>query len=174
MPEPTRGDAELKILILFALRKLALPAPIETVAELAMRAPGFMTFTYFDVTTCVDSLVKTGHLAQNSGEYTITEKGVRVGEETESDVPFSVRRHTEQAAIELRQRAERARLIKTSRTIRRRGGYTVELTISDGKDEALHLRLPAADEQHAEKTERALAARAEDVFAAVMKTLFIS
>jgi hypothetical protein len=166
-----RDDADLKILILFALRKLGLPAELGTVAELAMCAPGLGTVTYFDVASCADSLVKTGHLTLSGGEYALTEKGRRNGEATENDLAFSIRQHTESLALEMRTRAERHGLIKTSRTIRRRGGYSVELSMSDGKNEVMFLRLTAANETRAEKIERAFIERAERVFGVVISEL---
>ncbi|MDR2420611.1 MAG: DUF4364 family protein [Oscillospiraceae bacterium] len=171
MPGLIRDDADLKILILFALRKLGLGAELETIAELAMCAPGLKTVTYFDVASCVGSLVETGHLSLSGGEYSLTEKGIRNGEATEDDVPFSVRRHTERAALEARARAERRRLIKTSRTIRRNGGYAVELSMSDGKNETLFLRVAASSEERAEKMERAFSERAGRVFDAIISEL---
>jgi hypothetical protein len=171
MPGLIRDEADLKILILFALRKLGLPAELGTVAELAMCAPGVGTVTYFDVASCADSLVKTGHLTLSGGEYALTEKGRRNGEATENDLAFSVRLHTESLALEMRARAERRSLITTSRTIRRRGGYAVELSISDGKNEVMLLRLTAASEKQAEKIESAFLERAERVFGAVVTEL---
>jgi hypothetical protein len=171
MPGLIRDEVDLKILILFALRKLGLPAELGTVAELAMCSPGLGTVTYFDVASCVDSLVKTEHLTLSGGEYTLTEKGRRNGEATERDLPFSVRQHTERLALEMRARAERRSLIKTSRTIRRSGGYAVELSMSDGKNEVLFLRLTAAGEEQAEKIERAFLERAESVFGSIITVL---
>ncbi|MDR1064929.1 MAG: DUF4364 family protein [Oscillospiraceae bacterium] len=171
MPGLISGESDLMILILFALRKLGFPATLETIAELTMSAPGLRSVTYFDVASCADSLVKTGHLELSGEEFSLTERGIRNGEATETDIPFSVRQHTESSALEERAKSERRSLIKTSRAIRRDGGYSVELSLSDGKNEILFLRVAAASEAQAEKTERTFLERAERVFGAIIGEL---
>ncbi|MDR0839163.1 MAG: DUF4364 family protein [Oscillospiraceae bacterium] len=171
MPGLIRNDTDLKVLILFIARKLGRPVTLAALTELATGAPGTGALTYFDVASCADSLVKTGHLGLEGGEYAVTEKGVRNGEITEADVPYSVRRHAERAALELRAKLERDELVRTSRTILRRGGYSAEMSLSDGRDEVMLLRVTAASEEQAKKIENAFRERAESVFGAIMREL---
>lgn len=165
-----RDDTELKILILFAMRKLGMAAPIETITELSTGAPG-TDITYFDVAGCLASLVETEHLTLESGEYAITEKGIRNGEITEADIPYSVRRHAEREALRVRTLLVRDELVQTSRTILRRGGYEVEMRLSDGQDEVMRLCVIAASEKQATTIENAFREKAEGVFNTVMREL---
>ena len=165
-----QDETELKVLILFAMRKLELAAPIGIIAELTMGVPG-TDITYFDVVSCLNSLVDTEHVSLNIDLYEITEKGIRNGEITEDDIPYSVRLHAERAALETKARVLRSELIKTSRTIMRRGGYEVELSLSDGGDEIMRLKIIAANEAQAEEMEQAFKDRAEKIFSTLMEEL---
>jgi hypothetical protein len=171
MPGLIDGGADLMVLVLFALRKLGGGAATETVLELCTAAPGTGTITYFDVSSALNALADTGHLTFADGLFTITEKGARNGELTEGDIPYSVRFHTESAANARSRAAKRAELLHTSRTILRRGGYAVELSLSDGREEVMFLRVTAANEKQAEAIENAFRDKAESIFGSIMEKL---
>ena len=165
------SGSDVLILVLFALRKLEVSAATETIFELVTAAPGTSVITYFDITSALGTLVSTEHLTLTDGMYSITPKGVRNGALLEEDLPASVLQHTEAAASELRRATKRAQLIRTSKTILRRGGYAVELSLSDGRDEVMFLRVTAAGREQAEELEKAFREKAERVFGAVMEEL---
>jgi len=165
------GGAELLVLILFALQKVGAGAATETVFELVTAAPGTDTITYFEVSSALNSLVATAHVALTDGLYKITEKGARNLELTEGDLPYSVRHHTENAATPLRTQALRRELIRTSRTIMRRGSYMLELSLSDGREELMSLRVLAANLAQAEAIEQNFRDRAESIFGTIMDAL---
>lgn len=170
MPGLIEDSTDLKILILFALRKLGLPATIDVVTEMTVGLPG-TNITYFDVAAALGALVDTEHLTLELAKYELTEKGIRNGEVTESDVPYSLRRHTERFAYELRSKMMREKLVRTSRTIMRSGGYEVEMKLSDGEQEVLFLRVIAVNEKQAEQIEDAFRERAEGIFTVIMDEL---
>ncbi|MDR0905077.1 MAG: DUF4364 family protein [Oscillospiraceae bacterium] len=165
------SGTDLIVLILFALRKLGGGAATETILELCTAAPGTDSITYFDVSSALNSLIETEHLTLADGLYTITEKGARNGELTEGDIPYSVRFHTETAATERSRAAKRAELLRTSRTILRRGGYAVELSLSDGREEVMFLRVTAANGEQATAIENAFRDKAESIFGSIMGKL---
>lgn len=165
------GGAELRILVLFALRKLTFGVTAETAYELVTAAPGTGSLTYFETLSALNSLVETEHLTLDGSLYAITKKGITNGEVAQTDIPYSVRNHTEAAALELLAAHKRAELIRTSKTITRRGSYSVELSLSDGREEVLFLRMAAATRDQAEQLESALRDRAEVVFNAIMREL---
>ena len=170
MPGLIEDSTDLKILILFAMRRLGLPATIDAVTEMTVGLPGTVV-SYFDVAAALGALVDTEHLTLEFAKYELTEKGIRNGEVTESDVPYSLRRHSERIALELRSKMMREKLIRTSRTIMRSGGYEVEMKLSDGTNEVLLLRVMAINEKQAEQIEEAFSARAESVFSVIMNEL---
>ena len=165
------SGSDILVLVLFALRKLKVGATAETVFELVTAAPGTSAITYFDVSSVLSTLVATEHLTLADGLYTITEKGERNGVLTEGDLAPSVRLHTETAAAVLRNATKRAELIRTSKTILRRGGYAVELALLDGREEVMFLRVTAASREQAEALEKSFRDKAERVFGAVMDEL---
>jgi len=165
------SGAELRILVLFALKKLTFGVTTETTYELVTAAPGTESLTYFEVSSALNSLLETEHLTLNGGLYAITRKGIRNGEATQTEIPYSVRNHTEDAANKLLAAHKRAELIRTSKTIMRRGGYAVELSLSDGREEVMFLRMAAATRDQAEKLEVALRDKAEGVFNTIMREL---
>jgi hypothetical protein len=170
MPGLIEDSTDMKILILFAMRKLGMPATIEAVTEMTVGLPGTMV-SYFDVAAALGALVDTEHLTLELAKYELTKKGIRNGEITEEDVPYSLRRHSERIAIELRSRMMREKLIRTSRTIMRSGGYEVEMKMSDGKNDVLFLRVMAINEKQAQQVEDAFSERAESVFTTIMNAL---
>lgn len=170
VPGLIEDSTDLKILLLFAMRKLGMPATIEEIADLTVGLPG-TNITYFDVAAALGALADTEHLTLELAKYELTEKGVRNGEVTESDVPYSLRRHTESRALELRSKLQRLQLVRTSRTIMRSGGYEVEMKLSDGESEVLLLRVLAVNEQQAKQLEENFRERAERVFTVIMDEL---
>ena len=159
---------EIKILILFILRRLAEPVSLETLTELTMSDDGI---GYFDYVECVADLVRTEHISYNNGKYAITEKGMRNGEITESSLPFTVRRYTENAVYLLNLKENRHTMIKTAHTTKPEGGCTVTLSLSDGIGVVFAMELYAADEQHALALEDGFRKQAENVHNMIIKTL---
>lgn len=165
------ADTDLKVLLLFIMRKLGKSATLDELVDLSTNLPGTSEITYFDVASNVDSLVQTEHLTHELDEYTLTKKGIRNGEITEDGVTYSVRVHAERAAVELRNKRARQELVRTSRMITRRGGFTTELTLLDGRDEVMSLRLNTVSEEQSARLEAAFSERAEILFAKIMEEL---
>ena len=159
---------DIKILILFILNRLSDPVDMDTLAELTLLDSGI---GYFDLAECVASLTATGHITLDGGKYSITEKGRRNGEITESSLPYSVRIKAEQTAAQIRKRTRRESMIRTSRTIRRGGGYDVTLTLSDGIGEIMHTVLFATDEKQAAALENGFREKAETVYNQLVKSI---
>lgn len=170
MPGLIEDSTDLKILILFAMRKLGMPASIDVITDMTVGLPG-TDISYFDVAAALGALVDTGHLTLELAKYELTEKGIRNGEVTEGDVTYSLRRHSERSALRLRSKMMREKLVRTSRSIMRSGGYEVEMKLSDGTQEILLLRVIAANERQAEQIEEAFSDRAESVFSVIMNEL---
>ncbi|MDR3209195.1 MAG: DUF4364 family protein, partial [Oscillospiraceae bacterium] len=143
-----QDSTDIKILLLFILNRMPEPTDTDTLLELAQCDGGI---TYFDVADCLASLVRTGHVSLDAGQYAILDKGRRDGGITENSLPRSVRVRVERAVLGCVLRLRRDKMIATSRTIRRRGGYSVELTLSEAGDELMQLRLYAVNQARAEE-----------------------
>ncbi len=159
---------DIKILILFVLRRLSEPVTLDKLAELTLCDGGI---SYFDFAECVDELITTGHIEADGDSYTITEKGIRNGSITENGLPYSVRVKAEKSATAANAQLRRQSMITTSRSIRRGGGYSVDLSLSDGMGEILSLELYAANEAQAIDIEKGFRERAESVFNVIIEEL---
>ena len=156
---------DIKILILFILRRLSEPAPFELLTELTMCDDGI---SYFDYVDCLADLTKTEHIKVENNSYTISEKGKRNGEITESSLPYTVRRKAENSVFLLRGKQNRNAMIKTSHCAKEEGGYSVMLTLSDGIGDIFSIELFAADEKHALAMEKGFRKNAENIFNAMV------
>ena len=156
---------EIKVLILFIMRRLQEPVTFDALTELAMCDDGI---SYFDFSESVAELVGTEHLRFENDKYSITQKGVRNGEITESSLPYSVRAKAESRASELRATLNRDSLIKTSRVCEPEGACTVNLSLSDGVGDIVKMELFAANEKQAQALESGFRKNAENIYNALI------
>ena len=159
---------DIKILILFILRRLSEPVTFEKLSELTLFDEGI---SYFDFAECVTELIETGHITTDGHTYFITEKGITNSEITENSIPFSVRLKAEKNAQDARVAQSRQSLITACHTIRRKGGYTVELDMSDGISDLIELRLFAASEAQAVALEKGFEKKAEAIYNDIIKLI---
>ena len=152
---------DIKILILFIMRRLSAPIPIDTLAELTLCDDGI---SYFDFTECIEELVSTEHIAIANNLYTITDKGIRNGETTETNLPFSVRQNASNAVATVRSSQHRDSMIKTLHKVNDDGSCTAILTMSDGLDDIIKIELHCVDEQQASELENGFHKNAENTY----------
>jgi len=156
-----RDKLDIKVLILFILQRISEPVSLDELAELTL-CDG--AISYFDFAECVSELVASDHISADGDRYLITEKGARNGAITEGGLPYSVRVKAERSAAAANARLRREAMITTSREIRRGGGYTVSLALSDGIGEIMSMELLAANEKQAAALEDGFRTKAEEVF----------
>jgi hypothetical protein len=162
------NEIEIKILILFILRRLPEPVSYETLTELTMCDDGI---SYFDYAECIADLVRTGHLLCENDMYSLTAKGVRNGEIMEKSIPYTVRLKAGNAASLARTAQNRNAMIITSHEPDLSGGFTVRLNLSDGISDIASIKLYAASEQQAYALEQGFRKKAESVYNALIKML---
>ena len=159
---------DIKILILFILRRLSEPIPIGTLTELTMCDDGIV---YFDFMECVSELVSTDHIRFENKKYSITKKGERNGEITENSLPYSVRMLVENSTFKLRSKQSRSSLIETSHTTKPDGGFSVALSLSDGVGVIASMELFASSEHYAQALEDGFRKNAENTYNAIIGTI---
>lgn len=163
-----RDKIDIKILILFVLRRLPESVDFPTLAELVICDDGI---SYFDFAECVAELINTGHIYYSEDMYSITEKGRRNGEITESSLPYSVRIKAERNANIQSQHQKRNALISTSHEYRNRSGYIVSLSLSDGISDIISMELIAGSEIQAEFMENKFRKNAERIYDKIMNIM---
>ena len=159
---------EIKVLILFIMRRLPEPVTVGVLTELTMCDEGI---SYFDVTECIALLVETKHLNLEDGSYSLTAKGEHNGEILEKNLPYSVRTKAEGAIARIRPELNRSSMIKTHRHINDEGGYKVTLSLSDGKGDIIAMELFAANEKQANALEKGFRKNAEKVYHAIIEMI---
>ena len=140
---------DIKILILFILRRLPGSVDPETLLELCQCDDGI---GYFDYSDCLSELVETGHIEESEEGYAITEKGARNADAVESSLPYSVRSRALRLLVPVEERLRRAAMITARHETVEEDGCFVELAMSDGAGEIVHLRLLCADEDQARRS----------------------
>jgi len=151
---------DIKILILFVLRRLSGTVDPETLLELCQCDGGI---GYFDYSDCLSELVETGHVERSEEGYAITEKGAHNADAVESSLPYSVRAKAIKLIAPVEERLRRAAMI-TARHETDGDGCFVELAMSDGKGEIIRMRLLCAGEEQAKRIEKNFRADAEGVY----------
>jgi hypothetical protein len=163
-----REKLEIKILILYILRRLPRPIDFETLAELTMCDDGI---SYFDFTDCVADLIRTEHISVANDLYTITQKGLRNGEVTENSLPYTVRLNAKDSTSLIRAAQMREALIKTDHKVKHDGSCTVRLSMSDGIGDIIKIELFASNEKHAAALEKGFREKAETVYNTIIKAI---
>lgn len=158
---------DIKILILFILRRLPGEVDPDTLAELCQCDGGV---GYFDYSDCLAELVETGHVAEGEEGYAITEKGCRNADAVESSLPYSVRSKVLKLIAPVDERLRRAAMIRASHSVRE-GQCTVRLAMSDGKGELIDLSILCLDEEQARKIEKNFRRGAERYYQRIVELL---
>ena len=158
---------DIKILILYVLRRLPLPVDQQTLLELCQCDGGI---GYFDWTDCLGELMKSEHIRLTEEGYQITERGARNADETEKSLPWSVRSKADKLIAPVEERLRRLASI-TARHKVDETGCTVELAVSDGQGEMIHLQLLVAGEEQATEIEKRFRRDAEGYYQKIVELL---
>ena len=158
---------DIKILILFVLRRLPGIVEPETLLELCQCDGGL---GYFDYSDCLSELIESGHIEKHEDGYSITEKGARNADAVENSLPYSVRTKALKLIAPVEERLRRAAMI-TANHENTDGGCMVNLAMSDGKGEIVSLRFLCADEQQAKKIEKNFCLDAENYYQKIVELM---
>ena len=158
---------DIKILILFILRRLPGEVDPSTLAELCQCDEGI---GYFDYCDCLAELVESDHIKETETGYTITEKGIRNADAVESSLPYSVRSKALKLIAPVEEQLRRAAMITAKHTIGDDGCF-VNLAMSDGKGNIIELKLLCADEEQAGRIEKNFRKDAENYYHKITELL---
>lgn len=151
---------DIKLLILFVLRRLPAEIDAERLADLVLIDGGI---GYFDYKECLAELADTAQVEEREDGYLITAKGSRNGEILESSLPYSVRVKAERAAAPVIEEMRRSAMILANHEVGE-GGVTVYLAMDDGLGKIFDLKILAADEQQAKHIEKNFRKNAEGFY----------
>ena len=164
---PMQEKLDIKILILFILRRLPEAVEAETLANLAL---GDDTVGYFEYAECLAELEDSGHVERKGVLYRITEKGDRNCEIVESSLPYTLRSRLEKKLSPLAEGMRRRAMI-TAEHEGDEGACRVHLSLADGLGEIMDGRFLCGGEAQAEKIEANFRDRAEAIYNQIMEML---
>ncbi|MGI6013822.1 MAG: DUF4364 family protein [Oscillospiraceae bacterium] len=159
---------DIKILILFILRRLPDRVDENTLADLVLCDDGI---SYFDYTDCIADLVANDHVTEEDSYYRITEKGSKNCEMIESSLPYTVRATAENKLAPVVAAMRRSAMIKATHEENPNGGCTVTLSMSDGVGEIISLRLLTSCEEQAKHIEKNFRSDAEGYYTRIVELL---
>lgn len=158
---------DIKLLILFILRRLPGTVNRELLADFAQCDGGV---GYFDYSDCLYELIGNGLVIEEENGYRISEKGASVGETVESSLPFSVRKKAEKLIAPEAERLRRLSLLTAEHKMKD-GCCFVTLAMSDGKGEMLRTEIMCASDEQAERIEKNFKQNAEKLYGQMIELL---
>lgn len=167
MEHPMQEKLDIKILILFILRRLPENVESQTLAELALSDGGV---GYFEYAECLAELEDSGHLERQGRMIRLTEKGERNGAIVESSLPWTLRSRLEKILKPLAEKLRRKGLITTEH-YDTAAGCMVHLSLSDEMGEIVDFRLVCGGEERARTIEENFRAHAEEYYNRTMQML---
>lgn len=156
---------DIKILILFILRRLPGAVDHDTLWDLVQCDEGVV---YFYFAECLADLVDTAHIDYEDKKYKITEKGARNAETVESSLPYSVRMKAERMLAPLADKMRRDAMIITEH-FKTDSGLIEHLAMSDGAGEIIDMRLLIASENQAKIIETNFRRDAEKIYQQIIE-----
>lgn len=151
---------DIKILILYILRRLPAPIDAEELADLVLIDGGI---GYFDYKECLAELEDNLQVEMQDGGYVATAKGARNCEIVESSLPYSVRMKAEKVTAPVAEAMRRSAMIRANHEAAP-GGVTVYLSVSDGVGDILEMKILAASEEQAQHIEKNFKKNAESYY----------
>ena len=159
---------DIKILILFILRHLPAEISFEDLSEYVLVDDGF---NYFEFTQCLSELVDTGLVIEKDNMYKVTRKGARHAETVESSLPYSVRSKAEKSLAPIIDKMKRDALIGTKHKPLPKGGWKVDLSLSDGIGEIVSVSIMVPEEENAIAMEKNFRENAESMYHNMIRLL---
>ena len=157
-----RQKIDIQILILYILNRLPAPVSQNMLTELTLIDNAT---NYFDYIECLTELEeKDLIITTDEDKYSITPKGIRTAVEMESSLPYTVRIKASSGAERAAKILARDAMIKTSHKEKPEGGFTVNLSLSDGLGEMMHLDILAGSEKQAKEMEQRFRKNAESLY----------
>ena len=160
-------ELDLKIFILYVLRRMPAPIDQEDLFELCVIDNGV---EYFNFMESLNDLIDSGHISSGEDGLLITEKGTRNADAVESSLPFSLRKSADRAIAPMAERLSRYSLINAEYNTCE-NGCIVHLALSDGDVQLVEMKLFCANENQAKLIKKNFRRKAESFYCNIISDL---
>ena len=162
---------DIKLLILYIMARVTAPIDLPTLTDLALCDAGV---DYFLFAEFVSELVGSGHLTLENDAYSITEKGRKHGEITESSLPYSVRLKCTRALSQLNKQLRRNAQVRSKLLSREDGLCTLQLALDDNDGSLFSLELLVATEEQGKHIASRFQAAPDQIYNDILTILLTS
>jgi hypothetical protein len=118
----------------------------------------------------VHDLIQNGHILDDDGFYSITDKGIKNSESVESSIPYTVRMHAKTELIPFVEEMRRQGMISAEREEKDGCNY-VSLSLNDGTGDILNMKLLVSDDEQAKQIKRNFRLHAEQLYKDIIEVL---
>ncbi|MCX7614532.1 MAG: DUF4364 family protein [Clostridiales bacterium] len=164
-----REKKEIKFLILYAMSFIDFPVSEASLIDICLIDDAF---GYLEFAEAFQELIDTGHIDRITGdkeeEFLITKKGVEAAKIFEKQLKASVRERAQHSAIRVIRKLRRNAGIRTSIEENEKNTLNVTLSISDGEDDILSVRMMVGSQEQALLLERNFNKHAEKIYNAIL------
>lgn len=159
---------DIKMLELYLLARAAGPLDPDLLAELALSHDGV---SYFDFAEATAELVERGNIVLEEEGYVITDKGRVNSQACESSLPYSVRRHSDEALAPVNVSLRRQAMVRGEKRENTDGSVTARMILDDDNGNLLTLELLCPSEQQADKLIAAFREKPEKLYNTILSAL---
>ena len=135
---------DMKVYLLYLLSRLCGPADFSALTELALAERGT---EYFLFAQALAELKESGHVMEEDGCYTVTDKGRYISADSEGSLPQVLRRRCDQRLTQLNAVLRRRAQVRAQVLPREDGGFTLRLALDDDGGSLLALDLLVSSEE---------------------------
>ena len=163
-----QSELELKTLVLYAMKSLGRAVSFPALTELAL-CDG--AIDYFEYTVCFEDLVKTGHIEECAGEYSITARGRTNLLACADSLALPIRKRVDAGAAVLANELNRGEHISAKVISGESDKITALLSLNDDTGKIMFLELLAPDRAQANRMAAKFRKNAESFYVKLMEYL---
>lgn len=152
---------DIKILILFVLRRLPDEVDRDTLADIVQCDGGI---GYFDFSDCLYELIDRELVTENHIGFRVTPKGANAGEAVESSLPYTVRKKAEKLIVPVAAELKKRSLL-TAKHTEKDGKIFVKLAAPD----KLGIDVLCTDEKQAMRIEKNFKYNSDKLYAQLIE-----
>ncbi len=169
MQASLKDKNDIKIFILYLMRNIGYPLDFANINDVVVQDN---LVNYFDFAECFAELLETGNVQEIKidGEdmYMITERGIHVVDNLESNLLSTIREKSLKSALRLLSFKKRGANIHCEATQRSDGKYEMQFTVVEGKEELMKLSLLLDNPSQVEKMRYNFHDRPETVYRGIL------